>query len=146
VIKGSCLCGAIGFEVDAPGIALALGCYCVNCRKVSGGEGGVYLQVRRDSFRWLCGEDLVQTFESSPGNKRGFCCVCGCVAPVETFYGAVRVPGGALDADPGVPLSINLFTGSKAAWCDLARAPQAFEDGGPPEFWRTAMAKLHAPA
>jgi hypothetical protein len=100
--RGSCLCGAIAFEIDGPGVVVSVGCFCTNCRKISGSQYGVYLQVKRHSFRWLSGEDRVIAYESSPGNKRAFCGTCGSVAPIATSlsptsFGAVRVPGGALD-------------------------------------------------
>src|SRR5262245_46036623 len=95
--RGTCLCGATGFEFDHSGVVLAVACYCNNCRKVSGGSHGVYFQVKPQNFRWLWGDDNVGAHESSPGNKRAFCKSCGCVAPVATKYGPIRVPGGALD-------------------------------------------------
>lgn len=55
--KGSCLCDAVAFEIDDRGMVLSVGCFCRNCRKVSGSQCGVYLQVRRDSFRRVSGED-----------------------------------------------------------------------------------------
>src|SRR5579862_3895868 len=142
MVRGSCLCGEIAFEVDKAGIAAVVACYCVNCRKLSGAQYGVYLQVRSDAFRWLSGEDTVETFESSPGNLRGRCRTCGSIAPIITGYGAVRVPGGALDEDPGVAADVAIYERSKAEWCGLKTAAQHFEETGPPEFWRAMTAKL----
>lgn len=142
--KGSCLCGAIKFEFDNAGVVVTIGCYCTNCRKVSGSQYGVYLQVRRGSFRWVSGADHTVAFESSPGNKRAFCRTCGSVAPIETSYGAVRVPGGALDDDPGVVPDVLLFTRSKAGWCTAGDAREAFADSGPPEFWGSVVSKLYS--
>jgi hypothetical protein len=141
--KGSCLCGAITFEIDNAGIALTVGCFCTNCRKVSGSQYGVYLQVKHGSFRWISGEDHTVAYESSPGNKRAFCRTCGSVAPIATFYGAVRVPGGALDEDPDVAPEVLLFARSRADWCTADEARQTFPDAGPPEFWGSVMQKLH---
>lgn len=145
VIAGSCLCGAIAFEIDPTGIVLSVGCFCTNCRKVSGSQHGIYLQVRRDSFVWISGEDHVAKFESSPGNSRGFCKTCGCVAPVATTYGAIRVPGGGLDQDPGVTPGVVLFKASKAGWCGTDEAEHVFNDQGPPEFWGGIVRELLSP-
>ena len=142
MVRGSCLCGRVVFEIDEAGIGAVIGCYCVNCRKVSGAQFGVYLQVRPRAFRWLAGEDEVVTFESSPGNLRGRCRTCGCVAPITTSYGAVRVPGGALDEDPGVAPDVVLFETSMAGWCGPETASRRFEDSGPPEFWRAMVVRL----
>lgn len=139
---GSCLCGAIRFELDDARIAASVGCYCANCRKVSGSQYGVYLQVRSNGFHWLSGQENVAAYESSPGNKRGFCKTCGAVAPIATNYGAIRVPAGALDADPGVKPSAILFSASKAEWCSLDSASETFVDAGPQSFWRNIVVRL----
>ena len=140
--KGSCLCGAIAFEIDNEGIVLSVGCFCTNCRKVSGGQYGVYLQVRHDSFRWLTGADQTVAYESSPGNKRAFCRTCGSVAPIATAYGAIRVPGGALDEDPDHSPDVVLFSKSKVQWCTADAAHRTFPDAGPPEFWGGVIRRL----
>ena len=140
--SGSCLCGAVSFELDDSGIVASIGCYCANCRKVSGSQYGVYLQVRRASFRWRSGEDQTVAYESSPGNRRAFCRTCGCVAPIATTYGAVRVPGGALDQDPGVAPDVIIFEDRKAPWCAADRASHAFADAGPSELWGDVIRRL----
>ena len=140
--RGSCLCGAITFEIDAAGVVASVACYCVNCRKVSGGQFGVYLQVKRSAFRWLTGEDRVAAYESSPGNRRAFCATCGSIAPIATTYGAVRVPGGALDEDPGVRPDVVLFADRGAAWCAADAASRRFADSGPPELWADVVRRL----
>jgi hypothetical protein len=143
VAKGSCLCGAIRFEVDEAGIVLGVSCFCTKCRKVSGTQNGVYFQVKRRAFRWICGDDAVGRYESSPGNHRAFCKTCGSIAPIETYYGAVRVPGGAFDEDPAVKAQVNLFAADKAAWCDIDAAARNFDDSGPEDFWRGVIVQLH---
>ena len=143
MIIGSCLCGSVVFELDPAGVVLTTQCYCENCRKVSGSESGVYLQVRPQSFRWLAGDDNVAAYESSPGNKRGFCRTCGCVAPVQTSYGAVRVPAGALDADPGIKPDVVIYSASRAGWCANNAPEYSFKDAGPQDFWRNALMQLH---
>ena len=142
MILGSCLCGAVVFELDPAGGVLTTQCYCVNCRKVSGSQHGVYLQVKPQNFRWLAGDDNVCLYESSPGNKRAFCRTCGCVVPVATNYGAVRVPGGALDADPGFKPTAVLYSNSRANWCANDAPEHSFSDAGPHDFWRQALMRL----
>lgn len=138
-VMGSCLCGEVLFEIDPAGIALAVACHCVNCRKASGSAYGVYLQVRHPAFRWLAGEDRVATYESSPGNLRAHCSACGCIAPIATAYGVVRVPGGLLDADPGHLPDVVLFEAQRAIWCEAAAGAARFPDAGPPSFWQQAL-------
>jgi hypothetical protein len=143
--RGSCLCGAIGFEIDAAGIVVSVACCCTNCRKLAGSQYGVYLQVRPSSFRWLCGADQTVTYESSPGNQRAFCRTCGAIAPIQTAYGAVRVPGGALDDDPGVAPEVLLYTNGRADWCSIDAVRERFVDSGPAEFWGDVIRRLLTP-
>ena len=57
-------------------------------------------------------------FESSPGNHRGFCRVCG--SPIHSKYAnKPEVFGlhlGALDYDPQVKPAFHVLVGSKAPW------------------------------
>jgi hypothetical protein len=140
--RGSCLCGDIVFDIDKAGVMAVVACHCVNCRKVSGAQYGVYLQVRPSGFRWISGADKIETYESSPGNRRGRCRTCGSIAPIDTYYGVVRVPGGALDEDPGVGPEVVLYERSRAGWCGLETATHHFEDMGPPDFWQAMTARL----
>ena len=144
-VRGSCLCGTVSFELDKAGIFSTNTCFCSYCRKVAGSQFGVYLHVRPESFRWLSGEDQVGAFESSPGNQRCFCRICGCAAPTVTA-GEARVPGGALDDDPGVAPTVNIYTASSARWCAADAAQHTFAEGIPPEFLREMLSKLNSPS
>src|SRR5262245_13735132 len=81
MIQGSCLCGAMRFEIDEAQIIVINNCHCSYCRKVSGAAFGTFVQLPGSSFRWLSGEQHLATFESTPGNRRAFCKVCGSRAP-----------------------------------------------------------------
>jgi hypothetical protein len=51
-------------EIDDAGVVVSVGCFCANCRKVAASQFGVYLQVKKASFRWPSGEDHVAVYES----------------------------------------------------------------------------------
>jgi hypothetical protein len=118
-IKGSCACGGVRFEFDK---ALSLThCHCRHCRKLTGAAFASYVHVRAADFRYLTGEDLLATFESSPGSERLFCRDCGALAPSKAAYlETVSIPAGLLDDDPGVRPRLHVFVGSKAPWWDIA--------------------------
>jgi hypothetical protein len=144
MIQGSCLCGGIRFEIDESRIHLINNCYCVNCRKVSGAAYGTFVQMPGSGFRWISGEELVATFESSPGNHRAFCKVCGSRAPQSRdFSEYATVPAGSLDGDPGVKPHVNMFTASKAAWHTIEDSLPSVPDRGTPEFWTPLLEKIH---
>ncbi|WP_035643191.1 GFA family protein, partial [Bradyrhizobium sp. ORS 375] len=126
MIKGSCLCGGIRFEIDT--VRALTHCHCSNCRKLSGAAFGSYVHVDVDKFRLLSGEELMQQFESAPGSFRFFCRVCGAAAPGRAPYlPTVSIPAGLLDDDPGVRPRLHVFAGSKAPWWDIADGLPQYE-------------------
>ena len=88
--------------------------------------------VPAGDFRFIRGENLIQLYESSPGNFRGFCRICGSNAPVRWAPGnLVFVPAGLLDDDPGVQPSVHMYVGSKAPWWDITDRIMQLEEGVP---------------
>lgn len=143
MVQGSCLCGGIRFEIDESEIYLVNNCYCTNCRKVSGAAYGTFIQLYGKGFRWVSGEDLIGTFESSPGNHRTFCRVCGSRAPQSPDFSRIAtVPVGLLDSDPGVKPHVNMFTASKHAGDAIDDSIPSVPDQGTPEFWRSLLKEL----
>lgn len=131
-IKGSCLCGSVTYEID--GSFEFIGhCHCSICRKSHGAAFASWGIVRPETFRWTSGEDFVEGYESSPGQKRCFCKRCG--SPLASAHSGVigEVVVGTVDGDPGVRPSEHIFVGSKAPWYDITDAlPQHRE--WPPGF------------
>src|SRR6516164_5623013 len=76
MLTGSCLCGSVAYEVDAPTSPI-VHCHCTTCRKTHGAAFSTVMPVPRQSFRWLRREELLSSFESSPGKLRRFCIRCG---------------------------------------------------------------------
>src|SRR5215471_15623182 len=79
VLRGSCLCGEVRFEIDGP-LMRSSHCHCRQCQKAHGAPFRTRARVAAADFRFLTGEELVSFYESTPGTHRGFCKVCG--APV----------------------------------------------------------------
>lgn len=117
-IRGSCVCGAIEFRIEAPFKRFQY-CHCSRCRKNTGSAHAVNLFVAANQFAWENGESSVKQFEL-PAAKywcSAFCTTCGSSLPWKTRDGKTMiVPGGALDEDPGVKPSRNIFFGSRAPW------------------------------
>lgn len=125
MVRGSCLCGGIRFEARA--VPLLTTCHCSKCRKSRGAAFSVTASVPLRDFRFLAGEDLIQTWQPPEGTYAPvFCRVCGSSAPwVVPERGLVFVPAGLLDDDPGVRPALHMFVGSKAPWWEITdRLPQ----------------------
>lgn len=72
--KGSCLCGAVTFEV-AGDLPQPTACHCSNCRKHSG-HFEASTDVPRSAVT-IHGSEKVSWYQSSEKVRRGFCSVCG---------------------------------------------------------------------
>ena len=118
MIKGSCACGAVRFEIDA--VRSLTHCHCVHCRKLTGASFATYAHVEKSKFHWLAGEESVRRYESAPGSFRSFCPACSSLVPGHAPYlETVSVPAGLLDDDPGVRPRLHVFTSSKAPWWEI---------------------------
>jgi hypothetical protein len=118
MINGSCLCKGVRFEADR--IVFFGHCHCSMCRKAHGAAFATFAGVPVKSFRFLAGEELIQRYESSPGNHRAFCRTCGSNVPAVSGDGRmVFVPAGLFDDDPGARPKMHIFVGSKAPWWEI---------------------------
>jgi hypothetical protein len=123
--RGSCLCGAVRFEITGTTTAIGM-CHCSKCRKVSGVASNANLLAGRESLRWLSGEDALLKFalpprDGKPGWRVWRCATCGSPVPHPHVVGeAGYVPAGLLDGDPGVRVAGHIFVGSKAPWDEIA--------------------------
>ena len=139
MIRGSCLCGQIKFQLDG-GVELINNCHCSMCRKAHGAAFGSFLHANSAGFRWNSGETLIERYQSSVGNVRAFCRVCGSNMPVLEEGNHVIIPAGTLDDDPGMRPIVNIFAGSKAPWFDIEDSLPQFKEFPPKEFWESVMA------
>src|SRR6266705_3197157 len=100
-MKGSCLCGAIEYEIDQLDMPICH-CHCGTCRKANAAVFVSTAGVMREHFRWVKGKEKLAAFESSPGKLRRFCSVCGSHLVAERpALPHVIVRVATLDEDPG---------------------------------------------
>ena len=120
MLRGSCLCGGVRYEIRGP-VSRVTHCHCSMCRKAHGAAFATYGRVEGGDFALVSGADHIASYQSSPEVIRTFCKRCG--SPLQ-FISAKR-PGkfsltlGTLDDDPGVETSSHIFVGSKAPWFQI---------------------------
>ncbi len=116
--KGSCLCGAVTFEV-AGELAPPTACHCTKCRKHTGHfEAGT--DVPRSALT-VMGEDKVGWYFSSEKVRRGFCTVCGSSLffdPVQRDW--IGIYMGAFDTPTHVKLAMHIFVADKGDYYEIA--------------------------
>lgn len=115
--KGSCLCGAVSFELEGE-LRPPFACHCVQCRKTSGHYAS-FTNVLRDKLR-LTRDDGLAWYQSSDHARRGFCRECGS----SLFWDMVKMDGisvacGALEAPTGLHQSKHIFVASKGDYYDI---------------------------
>ncbi|PTU32211.1 GFA family protein [Stenotrophobium rhamnosiphilum] len=114
---GSCLCGAVRYEVDGEFERFYL-CHCEHCRKGTGSAHGANLFSSQATLKWIAGQDKVTFFNlPSTRHSRSFCSICGSALPSAQAEGKlVVVPAGSLDAVVEKKPDAHLFMSSKAGW------------------------------
>lgn len=133
MLEGSCACGQVSYKIQGQLRGPVTYCHCWRCRKHSGSSFGTTAAVRASEFEVRTGEQLLSSWESSPGVHRFFARCCG--SPLFKRHDHMpQILGlrlGTLDTDPGRRVEMHFMVGSKAPWVEIQDTlPQ--EPGGPP--------------
>lgn len=120
MLRGSCLCQGIAFEIHGS-VEDLLYCHCSMCRKAHGSAFRARGKVKASEFHWVRGEELARFYESSPGQHRGFCSVCGSnlFTKFDDDPSTIGMSLGVLDDDPGTRPGRHVFVQDKAPWHDI---------------------------
>ena len=126
-MKGSCLCGAVAFEVDA--LEDPLACHCKQCRQQTGHYFAAG-RAEKAGVRFEC-DDGLAWYRASDFAARGFCRDCGSVLFWRGDEGPhIRVALGSLEAPTGLRLGRHVWVDFKGDYYDIA-------DGVPQEEGQT---------
>ncbi|EDM78452.1 hypothetical protein PPSIR1_33094 [Plesiocystis pacifica SIR-1] len=124
--QGSCLCGAVRFEIEGPFDQFAL-CHCSRCRKGTGSVHGANLFATKAQLNWTSGADAVRSFAlAGTRHARSFCSRCGSAMPSTQMEGKLLVvPAGSLDTDLESLPTAHILCDDRANWEDVvAGAPR----------------------
>ena len=127
VLRGSCLCGAIQYEV-ADAFRYALNCHCSQCRRATGAAFKSFGGVEVERLRVTAGEQALHRYGEALSHDV-HCKVCGSL-----LYSLVRdgtfahVTYGTLLDGPALEPTAHIFVGSKAPWFTITDTlPQFLE-------------------
>lgn len=114
---GSCLCGAVVFEITGA-LRASVACHCTQCRKTSGHYWSA-TQVPTAQLSITKDEGL-KWYQSSQTARRGFCQHCGS----SLFWqmdgeGATSIGTGTLDGATGVQTSKHIFVKDKGDYYEI---------------------------
>jgi hypothetical protein len=114
---GSCLCGAVTFEVGGA-LCAPDACHCSQCRRQSG-HFWASTDVPRDALT-IHGADHLTWYRSSERVRRGFCSICGSSLFWEPIgKDLVAVAMGAFDPPTGTWLAMHIHMGDKGDYYEI---------------------------
>jgi hypothetical protein len=126
LIKGSCCCGAIQFELSETPSMMGT-CHCSRCRKVG---ASTFVFVKKESFHWIQGQESVSRYEPEAPYKytRCFCKKCGtALGEISAEQGSFPIPANTLDSDPIVRNYFHEFVSEKPDWYSICDTAKQFE-------------------
>lgn len=127
MIKGSCCCGAVQFELtEAPSMMGT--CHCSRCRKVG---ASTFVFVKAETFRITKGRDQITTYKAGAPYKydRCFCSVCGsALGEVLSEGDSFPLAANCLDEDIGVENRFHEFVSEKPSWLKIGDTAKQFDE------------------
>lgn len=115
--RGSCLCGAITFQINGP-LAEADACHCTQCRKQSG-----HYWASTDipeSLLTVNGKENIRWYQSSEKVRRGFCQTCGSFLFWDPLHHEkIAIAMGAFDKPTDTKLWSHIFVADKGDYYNI---------------------------
>jgi len=135
--RGSCLCGAVRYEVHGP-LRPIVYCHCSMCRRTSGHF--VAASACEREFLEVHSNDALRWYQSSPAARRGFCQLCGSNLFWEAVGAAtISLMAGSLTAPTGLSARAHIFTADAGDYYDILDGLQRHVG------WPEDPDTLHAP-
>ena len=116
--KGSCLCGAITYELKAEPRKVSH-CHCRMCQKQHGAAFATYASIHKSDFSYLSGEEALVSYNSSGSIARKFCGICGSSiewSGSKAFPDWVSIAVATLDTEFNPENISQIHLESKACW------------------------------
>ena len=115
---GSCLCGAVKYEVHGA-LRPVIACHCTQCRK----QSGTYMSATAaaDVDLTITEARGLKWYRASAAAGRGFCCECG--SPLfwkRDGSNTISITAGSIDGPTGAPLEGHIFCESAGDYYEIA--------------------------
>ncbi|QPC87973.1 GFA family protein [Mesorhizobium sp. NBSH29] len=114
---GSCLCGAVRFNVDGP-LRGILYCHCSQCRKQTGHFYAATSVSEADLT--VSGDEHISWYNASEMARRGFCRNCGsALFWQENSSTEISVLAGAFERPSGLKGEAHIFAADKGEYYSI---------------------------
>ena len=130
MIKGSCCCRAVQFELLSEPTMMGT-CHCSRCRKLG---ASTFVFVKKADLKWVQGREHVTLFQPTPPYKYGrcFCGICGSsLGEILSDSESFPIAANAIDSDLAIRNQFHEFVAEKPAWSEICDGAKQF-DGHPP--------------
>lgn len=127
MIKGSCCCGTVRFELSEKPTMMGT-CHCSRCRKVG---ASTLVFVKSATFQITNGRNKIAIYKAEPPYKydRCFCSVCGsALGEVLSESDIFPVAANCIDGDIGVENKFHEFVSEKPSWLKICDTAEQFEE------------------
>ena len=120
IVNGSCLCGAVRFEVTLPTMFCGH-CHCTMCQRNHGAAFVTWFAVDRAQLDVGKGESDLVRYDSSEHGARSFCSRCGTSLFCEndTHPDRVDIPLANMNGSIDRPPQVHVHVDSRADWYEI---------------------------
>lgn len=129
VVRGSCLCGEIAFQVTEP-FKVIHNCYCSRCRQARAAAYTTNGFTSMEGVKFIKGEEHIKTYKVADARffAHAFCDKCGSGMPrIDAARKIAVIPLGALDDDPVSRPIDHIYTAYKADWFEITDELPVFD-------------------
>ncbi len=127
MIKGSCCCEAVQFELAEKPSMMGM-CHCSRCRKVGASSLAF---VKADTFKVITGQDKITTFKAEAPYKydRCFCSVCGtALGEVLSKMDSFPINAHCIDSEIDIENKFHEFVSEKPSWLKIGDNAKQFDE------------------
>lgn len=128
MLTGSCLCGAIQYQLNSS-IDTLVFCHCTRCRKQTGSAFNSATLIDRTNLTFIAGESLLKVF-AYHGVNRHFCSECGShlLSSRDNDVTTYRLRVGTINEPIYPKTKCHIFTASKANWDQICDNNPQYEE------------------
>ena len=126
-LTGSCLCGAVRYEV-ADAFEYAANCHCSRCRRTTGAACKPFAGIPVGQLQLTAGDDSLLVYGDPADSHDLHCRQCGSLLYSVVRDGAwAHVAMGTLIDAPSIRPTEHIFVGSKAPWHEITDGLPQYE-------------------
>ena len=125
MIKGSCCCKAVQFELNERPDRLGM-CHCSRCRKVG---ASALAFVKANTLRITSGRNLIAVYKATAQYQysRCFCSVCGtALGELLSSSASFVINAHCIDSDIVMENAFHEFVADKPSWLAIGDSAQQF--------------------